>query len=235
MSKWNLIRRNCMSFLHSHSCSVPLLFRALLVYGRTEVWYKATTYLWRKVTIYPADNSDTENGKSIMPCGQYNHPWKPGWMVALWVLIHSFPYSTNSKCLCVKRERTVKASLLGKLVLWVEWDIALLQSSMRGHICIEKSQEHSGARIPLEMTKHLPGEECHHTLWPTAADSLMLEGHGLVVDLTVLDYQFDLMISAVFSNLGDSMILYMLVHKHSVPSPENVPACTVYISWAGKS
>lgn len=58
----------------------------------------------------------------------------------------------------------------------------------------------------------------------------MLEGHGSVVDLTVLDYQLDSMISAVFSNLSDPMILYMLVHKHSASSPENVPACTVYIS-----
>lgn len=62
----------------------------------------------------------------------------------------------------------------------------------------------------------------------------MLEGHGLVVDLTVQDYQLDLMISAVFSNLSDSMILCMLIHKHSAPPPENVPACTVYIYMSRK-
>jgi len=32
-------------------------------------------------------------------------------------------------------------------------------------------------------------------------------GHGLVVDLAVLGYQFDSMILRVFSNLNDSMIL----------------------------
>lgn len=58
----------------------------------------------------------------------------------------------------------------------------------------------------------------------------MLEGHGLVVDLTVLNYQLDSIMSAVFSNLSDSLILYILVCKHSAPTPENIPACTVYIS-----
>lgn len=80
---------------------------------------------------------------------------------------------------------------------------------MRGQIWIEKSQEQSGASILLEMTKHRPGEESHNTLWRTGGDSLTVEGHGWVVDLTVLDYQLDSMISAVFSNLSDSMTLYM--------------------------
>lgn len=48
----------------------------------------------------------------------------------------------------------------------------------------------------------------------------MVQGHGLVVDLIVLDYQLDLMISAVFYNLSDSMILYMLLCKHSAPHPK---------------